>query len=247
MGDAIRSEWLKLRTTRATVVLLVLALLVPIALVILVTASVPLDTLPDDTIANRFSLTIAGAGLGDTLLAVTGVLAMSSEYRHNTIRVTIAAVPSRWRVLGAKIVVVAAVSIVIAAIAVTFSYVVGAAILGARAHGVSISDPGVARSIVGAVLLAVLEALIGLTVGTIIRATAGAVTLVVLWPVLIEPLLFALLPGVGKFLPYTAGSALQSPEGTKDVLSPLAGGVVIVAFTTVLLVAAGVLLQRRDA
>jgi hypothetical protein len=245
--DAIRSEWIKLRTTRATVVLVLLALLVPVALVILVTASVPLDTLPDDTVANRFSLTISGAGIGDALLAVAGVLVMSAEYRHNTIRVTLAAIPKRARVLGAKVVVVAAVSLVVSAVAVVSSYVVGSAILGGRGYGVSIGDPGVARSVVGAVVLGALQGLLGLAVGTIVRATAGAITLVVLWPVLIESLLFALVPSVGKYLPYTAGLALQSPESAKDILPPLGGGAIIVVFTAVLLVVAGVLLQQRDA
>jgi ABC-2 type transport system permease protein len=229
------------------VVLVLLALFVPVALVVLVTASVPLDTLPDDTIANRFSLTIAGAGIADTLLAVTGVLVMSTEYRHNTIRVTLAAIPDRWRVLGAKVVVVLVLAVVVGMVAVTSSFVVGAAILGGRGHGVSVGDPGVARSLVGAVGLAGLEALLGLAIGTIIRASAGAITLVVLWPMVIEGLLFAIVPAVGKFLPYTAGNALQSPDGTRNVLSPLAGGAVIVVVTIALLLVAGVLLDRRDA
>jgi hypothetical protein len=247
MGDAIRGEWIKLRTTRANIVLLLLAIFVPALLTALVTASAPLDTLPDDTIANRFSLTLAGSNIGNTLLAVLGALVIGSEYRHNTIRVTLAAVPRRRRVHLAKIAVVAVVALVVGAVAVASSYLVGSTILGARDHGVSISDPGIARSLVGAVVLAVLTALVGLAVGTIIKATAGAITLLVLWPVLIESLLVTFLPGVGKYLPFAAGAALQSADGAKDVLSPAVGGSILALFAAVLLVVAGVVLQRRDA
>ena len=118
--------------------LLLLALLVPVLLTVLVTGTVPLDTLPNDTPANRFSLTLSGAGIGDTLLTVLGVLVIGSEYRHNTIRVTFAASPRRLRVHVAKIMTVAALALVVGVVAVSSSYLVGAAILGARGHGVSV-------------------------------------------------------------------------------------------------------------
>ena len=247
MGDAVRSECVKLRTARANVVLLLLALVVPVLLTALVAGTVPLDQLPDDTPANRFSLAIAGLGTGHTLLGVLGVLVIGSEFRHNTIRVTFSAIPRRMRVHGAKIVLVAVVSAVVGIVAVVSSYLVGSAILGARGFGVSLSDAGVTRSLAGAVLVAVLAGLVGLGVGTIVKATAGAITVIVVYPVIIEALLVSFVPSVGKYLPFAAGNALQSPDGTKDVLSPLAGGVIFTAFAAVLLVVGGALLQSRDA
>jgi hypothetical protein len=208
---------------------------------------VPIDTLPDDTLANRFSLAIVGTGTGHTLLTVLGVLVIGSEYRHNTIRVTFSAVPRRLRVHAAKIVTVAALSLVVGVVAVASSYLVGAAILDARGYGVSLSDPGVGRSLVGSALLAMLMGLVGLGVGTIVRATAGAITLVVVYPVIVEALLVNFAPSVGKYLPFAAGTALQSADGAKDVLAPLAGGVIFAAFAVVLLVIGGALLTKRDA
>src|SRR5262245_4608865 len=135
VADALRSEWLKLRTARANLVLLVLAFAVPVALTALVTGAAPLAPLPDGTHANRFSLAISGTGIGHTLLAVLGVLVIGSEFRHNTIRITFSAVPRRLRVHAAKIVTVALVAFVAGVVAVGSSYAVGAAILGARDHG----------------------------------------------------------------------------------------------------------------
>lgn len=247
MADAVRAEWIKLRTTRANIVLLLLALLVPVLLTVLVAGTAPLDSLPDDTPANRFSLALAGAGIGDTLLGVLGVLVIGSEYRHNTVRVTFAAVPRRLRVHGAKIITVAAVGLVVGIVAVASSYLAGSAILGARGYGVSVSNAGVPRALVGAVVLAVLQALVGLGVGTIIRATAGAITLLVVYPVVVEALLVNFVPSVGKYLPFAAGAALQSPNGATDVLSPLVGGLIFTAFTVALLIVGGALLRSRDA
>jgi len=247
VADAVRSEWIKLRTARANLVLLVLALAVPVLLTALVAGTAPLDTLPDDTPDNRFSLAIVGSGTAHTLLAVLGVLVIGSEYRHNTIRVTFAAVPRRLRVHAAKIVTVAALALVVGVVAVGSSYLVGAAILDARGHGVALGDPGATRSLVGSAVLAALTGLVGLGIGTILRATAGAITLVVVYPVIVEALLVNFVPSVGKYLPFAAGAALQSPDGSKDVLSPLAGGAIFAAFAVVLLVVGGALLAKRDA
>jgi hypothetical protein len=247
VADALRSEWLKLRTARANVVLLLLALVVPVLLTVLVTATVPLDELPDDTPANRFSLAMAGLGIGHTLLGVLGVLVIGSEFRHNTIRVTFSAIPRRLRVHAAKIVLVAVVSGAVGLVGVASSYLAGSAILGARGFGVSLSDAGVTRSLAGAVLVAVLFGLVGLGVGTIVRATAGAITAIVVYPVIVEALLVTFVPSVGQYLPFAAGNALQSPDGTKDVLSPLAGGAIFTVFAAALLIVAGVLLKSRDA
>ena len=247
MGDVVRSEWLKLRTARANLVLVFVALGVPVLLTALVAGTTPVDSLAEDNLASRFSLVMAGSGTAGTLVAVLGVLVIGSEFRHNTIRVTFAAVPRRLRVHAAKIVTVAAVGLVVGVMAVVSSYVVGSAILGARGYGLSLSDGGVSRSLVGAILLTVLYGLVGLGVGTLMRATAGAITLVVVYPILVESLLVTFVPSVGKFLPFAAGSALQSPEGATDVLSPLAGGAIFVGFTAVVLVVADRVLAARDA
>jgi ABC-2 type transport system permease protein len=248
MADTIRGEWLKLRTTRSNLVLLVLAAGVPVLLTLLVTASVPADTLAHDTTANdRFGLTVAGVGIAQTLVAVLGVLMIGAEYRHNTIRVTFAAVPVRRRVHASKIVLMAAVGTAIGAVTVLSSYLVGAAVLGARGHGVALSDEGVTRALLGAVLLAALYGLVGLGLGTMVRATAAAITAVVVWPVVIESLVAGFLPDIGKFLPFTAGGALVQAVPSEDLLSPWAGGTIFALFAAALLLAGGVMLDRRDA
>ena len=98
---------------------------------------------------------------------------------------------------------------------------------------------------VGAVVVAGLYALVGLGVGTIIRATAGAITFLVVWPVIVEALLTGFLPSVGKYFPFSAATAAASPDGAKNVLNPYAGGAIFLAFTLAVLIAGGALLSAR--
>ena len=92
--------------------------------------------------------------------------------------------------------------------------------------------------------------LVGLGVGAIIRATAGAITLVVVWPVIVESILTVVLPRIGKWLPFNAGSQLTSTDPTinpREALTPRAGGLVFLIFALVLLAVGTALVSWRDA
>jgi hypothetical protein len=112
--NAIRSEWIKLRTARSNLVLLVLSAAVPVAFTILITATVRSSDVDEQ---DRFSLLLAGALVGYLLIGVLGVLIIGQEFRHTTIRVTFTAEPRRARVMAAKAVVVTATSLVVGVIA----------------------------------------------------------------------------------------------------------------------------------
>ena len=80
MIDAIRSEWIKLRSARSNLVLLILATAVPVALTLLLAFTVqPEDVTAEDT----FSLLLVGDNIGQLLLGVLGVLVIGQEYRHD--------------------------------------------------------------------------------------------------------------------------------------------------------------------
>ena len=180
MTDAIRSEWIKLRSARSNLVLLILAAAVPIALTLLLAFTVqPEDLTAEDT----FDLVLVGDYIGQLLIGVLGVLVIGQEYRHTTIRVTFTADPNRGRVMTAKALVVAATGLVVGGVATLFSYVLGNAILTSRDMELVLEGSTQLRALAGAVILFALYGLVGLGLGAIIRATAGAITLLVVWPV----------------------------------------------------------------
>jgi ABC-2 type transport system permease protein len=242
---AIRSEWIKLRTARSNLVLLSLAILLPIGLTLLLALTVSAS---DVTRSDLFDITLAGATIGRFLVAVLGVLVIGQEFRHNTIRVTFTAEPRRLRVMLAKIVTVAITALVVGAMCVFASYALGKAIFSARDLHFDTPTGTQARSLAGTVILYILYALCGLGLGAIIRATAGAITLIIVWPIVVEPIVFALVDPIKKWLPFSAGDQLvNTGNGREEGLSPWAGGSLFAAFVLLVLVVGTVLVARRDA
>jgi ABC-2 type transport system permease protein len=244
MRNAIRSERVKLFTARSNIVLMILAFVVPVAFVVLITSVVPTDEVGDDA----FDLVIAGVGIGQILFGVLGVLAIGQEYRHNTVRVTFTVTPSRTTVMVAKMVVVALTGLVIGTITTVFSYAIGNAILTSRDIDLELAGSTQARAVTGGALLFVLYGLVGLGLGAIIRASAGAITLLVVWPIIVEPIINGVLPAVGKWLPFNAATeVVNTGVRDEDSLTWTQGGMVFAAFTVLLLVMGTVMVARRDA
>ena len=134
------------------------------------------------------------AVFGVPVLMIVAAMTVTGEYRTGMVRTTFMASPSRTLVLAAKAVVAAVFSGVVAAIMVIGS------VLVAR---VGLGDAW--RTTAAIALYATLAAVLGVGVAALLRHTAGAVAVLLLWPLLIEPLL-SNLPGrgpqIGPYLPF---------------------------------------------
>ena len=153
--------------------------------------------------------------------------------------------------LAAKGTVFAALVLVLGEIVMFGSFFIGAAILHSHVQ-VSLGDPGVARAVWGAGLFLAVLGLFAMSIGAIIRHTAGAITGVIAFVLVLAPLT-QLIPGkTGKYihgyLPTEAGHLIgQAHQQANQVLSPWAGFGVFCLWTAVLLLIAGYLLKTRDA
>lgn len=254
----LRSEWTKLRSLRSTVWSLVLLMVVTIGFTALFTSLTVAQW--DSLEPARTALVVAdpgrmilGAGfqLGQLAVCVLGVLVMAGEYSGGTIRTSLLAVPTRTPMLVAKSAVFAAVVLIVGEATAVPTFFLGAAILHSRAP-VSITDPGVLRAVIGAGLYLTVLAVFAITIGALVRHTAGAITGIIGLVLVLSPLA-QLLPGtVGKhihaYLPSEAGSLIASPrQGATDLLGPWQGFGVFCVETAVLMIAAAILLRRRDA
>jgi len=81
---------------------------------------------------------------------VLGVLVISNEYSSGMIRATLAAVPRRLPVLWAKATVFGVVTLVTMSIGSPVAFPGGMALLSPHHLQVSLSAPGVARTVLGA-------------------------------------------------------------------------------------------------
>jgi ABC-2 type transport system permease protein len=203
----------------------------------------------------RISLT--GVYLGQVVAALAGVLAIGGEYGTGMIRVTLAAVPRRGRLLAAKAIVVASLVLVASVLAVGASMMTGRFILAGHgftsAHGFDLAGAAMFRASLCAAVDLTLIALLGLGVAAAVRDSAAAigVTLGVLYLFPVAAGL-AQAPALQRHLeqigPLAAGLDSLTTTGLSSLpLTPWQGlGVVALWAAGALLLGAAVL-RARDA
>ncbi|WP_407343766.1 ABC transporter permease subunit [Pengzhenrongella phosphoraccumulans] len=255
----VRSEWFKFASLRSSWITIAVALAVVIGFGALAAAVASGDVQPargggpaDGALGiDPTSLSLAGVGLAQIILGILGVLAISGEYSSGMIRATLAAVPRRIPVLSAKAIVIGAVSLVVAVPGALAAFFVGQAIFGADANA-SLSDAGVTQAVLGTGVYLAAIALLGLALGALLRHAAGAIGTLFALLLLAPNLLPLVLPDswattIVPYLPSNAGAAFTSVVPADGLLSAGAGAAVLAGWIVVLLVAAAVLLKRRDA
>jgi len=257
-GHLVLAELTKIRSVRSTVWSFALFVIITIGFTVLITALTVAGWAKADAATRAQiagdpvgSILGIGLGFGQLTICVLGVLVLSSEYSTGMIRASLLAVPKRWPMLVAKIVAFTGVVLIVAEIVCFASFFIGSAILNSKVP-VSLGDPGVLRAVTGAGLYLAVLGLFAMAVAGLIRHTAGAITTVIGFTLVLAPLASLIPDPAGKYisayLPTNAGQLIvQTHQQSGDVLTPLQGFGVFGLWVVVLLVLAGVLLQRRDA
>ncbi len=207
MISLIRSEWLKLRTVRSNITMTCFAVVLPLAITLLTTAFIGIDSVDDATV----SAVLLGSGsLSVLLFGIIGVLAITQEYSQGTIRLTLAANPRRTRVYVAKAIVLAILSGGLTAFIVLVGNNVGEAILDSRGAVGKLSNGDMGQPYLALIAMSILVSLLGMAIGTLTRNPPSAVTVLVLWPLLLESLIGGLLSiaisdEIFKWMPFQTG------------------------------------------
>jgi ABC-2 type transport system permease protein len=257
-GQLLLAEWTKLRSVRSTVWSVIVFVVVTVGFTSLITGLIAANwsqASPSDRVATVADpvATILGTGLyfGQLVICALGVLTISAEYSTGTIRASLLAVPRRLPMLAAKGVVFALLVLVVGELAAFGSFFAGSAMLHAHAP-VALSDPGVARAVLGAGLYLAVLGLFAMAIGALLRHTAAGISTAI-GVVFVLPIIAGLLPGswgqhIYNYLPSVAGAMLgQAQQGADQVLTPWQGFAVLCGWTALLLAAAFYLLRRRDA
>lgn len=251
MINTLRSEWIKLRTVRMNLVLFIIAVVFPVVVCVLVAS---LGDMKGLKVSDVVGLVTGTSVVTALLLGVVGAVSISGEFAHGTIRPTFAATPRRMRVLIAKAVVIAVFAAVAEALVVVLCYALSSAIANSRGASLSLSGQTEARAaLIGVVVFAVIVSLLGFGLGMVIRNTPAAVAVLILWPLVIENIIFLILSAAGvdnprKFLPYTSGFGLGSPDpATHEALGRIAGGVYFGVVTAAVAAIGAIVTARRDA
>jgi ABC-2 type transport system permease protein len=252
LTSALASEWIKIRTVRSTVWIISATVIVTVGVSGLVAFLVSIATKTDKDRADidPAAASLAGFALGVIAVVVLGVLVISAEYSSGMIRTSLTAVPNRSRLLVAKALTLTAVTLVTGEIASFASFEVSHLIYATKHINTSLTQPGVARAVVGAGLYLTLTALFSLGIATLLRSTAGAIA-TVLGLLFVLPIVSAFLPGslgrtIQKFLPSNAGSAIMSTQTDPTEASPWLGLAAFTAYTTAILIASVIAFNKSD-
>ena len=228
MNRLIRTEWLKLATTRGpwaviAGVIALTALITPFAMAEIGQgdASRAADA--------REALAIGPGFITALLMLLLGALAAAGEFHHRTIVSTYLITPRRGRVLAAKLIAHAGLGAAVSAIGAAISFPV--VLLMARADDLHVASTGhlvaVALAIVGSGALA---SMCGVAAGSILRHQTAAIVVILVWTLLVEKLFGGFFPPVLPFGAILAAVGLAGDDGP-GILAALS---VLVAWTAVL-------------
>jgi ABC-2 type transport system permease protein len=252
-GKVITSEWFKLTTLRSSWITMVLGIgaLAFLGGVVGFFLNRDWDRMRPARQAafDAVGTSLAGARFAQLAIGVLGVLFVTGEYGTGMIRSSLTAVPKRLPVLWAKALVFGVVTLILTEIASFIGFFIGQATLGA--HAVGLSSDGAFRAVVGTGLYLTIVALLGISLGFIIRSTAGGIAALV-GVLLVLPGVVSILPqtwqdNISPYLPSNAGAAVYDLRPEPGSLDPWTGFGVFCLYAAAGLIAAAVILKRRDA
>jgi ABC-2 type transport system permease protein len=257
MRDALHAEWTKLRTTSGPALLIVAAVALTVAVSAAVAAGMSYTAGTSQDLA-KISLT--GIYLGQAVIAIFAVHAVSAEYSTGMIRTTLTAMPCRSTVLAAKAIVITALVLAAGTLAVLACVLAGRLLLARNgftpAHGyrmLSLAEASTLRAAGGSVLYLALIGLLSLGIAVAVRDSATAIgavlALLYLFPIIAAAVSnlhwWRHLQQIG---PMTAGLAIQSTTGVDRLpISPWAGLGVLACWATGAMLVGALCLQLRDA
>lgn len=230
----VRAEFVKLRTTQVWFWLLVAVLAICVLVVLgsfLSTGGVETKKDVPDVFASTNTATIA--------VFVLGVLGITTEFRYQTITPTVLVTPSRWTLITAKMIAYALIGALYALACILLELAMVLPWLASRNIDFDLGDPNLRRAVFGLFLVLALFGIIGLGIGALLRNQIVAVTVGVIFLLILQNILLA-IPGVREAWPYMPSGAVTailfshgSGPDVVHLLSPLGGVVMLLLWAFV--------------
>lgn len=242
MKSALHAEFTKLRTSPATLWLIVAVVVTTIGLSVFAAATIVCRSA--DCGVDPVKLNLTGVQLGQAVVAILAVTVVGGEYISGMVRLSLAAVPRRGILLAAKALVLTTVVTCASVLAVAGCLVAG---------GMSLSDSGVRRAAIGSVLYLTLVGLLSLGIAAAVRNPAAA-TGVVLGLLYVSPIMAQAVSDerwqrwLLKLGPMSAGLAVQATTGLSELpISPWKGLLVLAAWSASAVTLGYLVFRFRDA
>ncbi|WP_050495417.1 ABC transporter permease [Streptomyces baarnensis] len=200
-ADLLRSEVLKLTTTRLWWVLLLAVLACSAgftALIVFGGLNAPRSPLSFGTAGDAVPAYNLAVALAYVFPLAIGVIAVTQEYHARTISATLLAEPRRARVYGAKLLVGLGTAFVYGTVAVVSGALVAAALLSGHGKPAYLTDGTVLGALGGSIVVMTLWGAIGVGVGALVRNQVAAIVGILLVTQFLEPTLRILASSLGN-------------------------------------------------
>lgn len=200
----------------------------------------------DATYANGIS--------GYVFALILGILMMAGEFRHGTAVATFLTSPKRAVVLAAKLTVAAIGGLILMVISTGLSLIAGYVVLLGFENAAKPSENLFLNTMVASAIGGAVLAVIGVAIGTLVRNQMLAIVGALVYLFIVDPLLLALWPDTGKWLPSGLITAMLSidisaPElgfDTTGYLPALTATLVLLGYGVVFSAIAIATSLRRD-
>lgn len=261
MRAALVAEYRKLVTTRMWWILLIVmvAYLVFIAAVVTVSFTVvPADgEAPfEGKDAARAVYSVVNS-VGYVFPLIIGSLAMTTEFRYQTVTQSLLVQPDRTTFLLAKLVSVVPVGLALGVAAVAATVLGGAPILAWQGDGAMLGDGDVLTGLLLGVVVIALWAVIGVAFGSLVSNQIAAIVIILAFTQFVEPvarLVLSQVDSVSVLSAYLPGGAADSLIGatffgdpsTTDLLPRWAAVLVLLGYAAGFAVAGRLTTLRRD-
>jgi ABC-2 type transport system permease protein len=252
LAGALRSEFTKIRSVRSTYWTLLAMIVVTVGFGAL--ASYGATRSPQGPGFDPTAQSLGGLYISQLVIAVLGVLVITSEYSTGMIGTTLMTLPRRGTVITAKAVVFGLVALVSSLITCFASFFLGQALMSSHHISTTLGQPGVLRAVVGGALFLTACGLLAFGLGLVLRHSAGAISAVVALLFVLSILIHALPQSwqvdVDKWMPAVAGSqiwAVVPSTGSVPNFGPWTGFAVLCGYAAIAIAAGTYLFRKRNA
>jgi ABC-2 type transport system permease protein len=250
MLTAIRTELLKIRTTRLTFGLLAAAAGLTLMVIILEvaqagTGGVGATSIPSLATKEGLRDILTNTGFAMLVATVFGATVSSGEFRHRTATDTYLDQPNRVLVLVSKLIAGMIVGLLFGLIATVLTNAVGLGVASAKGYTIAVSSGDIVLYTVGAIVGAGLMAGVGVAIGALIRGQLPTLIVIFVWCMAVEQILSRVSPSLGRFLPLLTATTLGGANSTASMppvppaLNALAPGAVVAVLAAIVFLLGG--------
>lgn len=247
MLNQIRSEWIKLKSVRSSIILLCFAFGITLLVAVLISIFSREEVLVPTI--------LTGTGLAQLFFVVTGTQIIGQEYRFYTIRPTFSVTPNRTKVIAAKMIVLCGVIGATTFLLVFISLATSKIIFSARGIPFEFTDSNSLRIILCLIIGYMISGLFGFGIGAIVRQPIAGIIIGLVWIIVLENIIMAIYfvitktegIGIAKWLPFANFGNSVALEPNEGAFSPAVSLLYFFGISIVLCIIGSALINKRDA